>query len=363
VAATYVVLGFLETRQDREDAARANEPVPVRVNAAGWDGQQDFTRWLIVRLGDDYRLRPNVAREMVKRGLILPVIDGLDEMDTDSAGPRARALLDRLNRAPWRDRPVVVMCRTTEFAELTQLRGDNGLHGGTTLTLQPLATGTVSEYLSAHQDETGTGHPGWTQVITHITDHPDGALATCMRNPWMLGLTATALHHTPSYRRPTDLLPPKQPSATCCSLLRSSPRSPPRTKANHTATTPKPTSKKWMRSLARCLQRRRDDGRNGTAIRLDEIWEIAGTGRIRILHGLTFGLLVGLVFKFLFDLGLSYTSLLTDVVGFVVGLTVGSMLGLIRFPRPQRMAWNVTGPSRWRRGLKAGIVVGAVAVS
>ena len=32
---------------------------------------------------------------------------------------------------------------------------------------------------------------------------------------------------------------------------------------------------KWMRSLARCLQHRRDEGRNGTAIRLDEIWEIA----------------------------------------------------------------------------------------
>lgn len=203
VAATYMVRGLLAIRQDLDEARRATVPVPVRVNAAGWDGKQDFTRWLIVRLGYDYRLRPNVAREMVERGLILPVIDGLDEMDTDhSARYRARALLDRLNQGSWRTRPLIVMCCTSEFEALTRLRGDNGLHGNTTVTLQPLEIGTVCEYLAARRNRNPPGHPGWAQVIDHITDHPRGALATSVRTPWMLGLTVSTLQRTPHVAEP-----------------------------------------------------------------------------------------------------------------------------------------------------------------
>jgi Cdc6-like AAA superfamily ATPase len=220
VAATYMVLGLLKTRQNLEDAPRANEPVPVRVNAAGWDGQRDFTRWLIVRLGHDYRLRPNVAREMVERGLIQPVIDGLDEMDTgDSAGSRARALLDRLNRAPWRDRPVIVMCRTTEFAELTQLRGDNGLHGGTTVTLQPLDTDTVDKYLSAHQDETWTGHPGWTRAVCGTTVPPRSSTGPARAACSALTAPPTSSGTRPTSNGPSNHIPanrayPRPPAPT-----------------------------------------------------------------------------------------------------------------------------------------------------
>ncbi|MEV0368174.1 NACHT domain-containing protein [Nocardia fusca] len=367
VAATYLVLGLLEARQDRDDAPRANLPVPVRVNAAGWDGKQDFARWLIVRLGYDYRLRPNVAREMVERGLILPVIDGLDEMDTDdSAGSRARALLDRLNRAPWRDRPVIVMCRTAEFSELIRERGDNGLHGGTTLTLHPLDTDTVGDYLTSHQDETGTGHPGWTRVITHITAHPDGALATSVRNPWMLGLTAATLHHTPhiagrliactTETAVRDLLFTAQIPAAVAATDEGKPY------RDYT----EDNVEEWVRALARCLQRRRDEGRNGTAIRLDEIWEIASMTRIRILHGLAlaltfgppFGLTVGAV------IWLELEGMVGVVAGLVAGLIAGAVFGIvfgiIRFPRPRRMVWNASGPSRWRRGLKAGTLAGVM---
>lgn len=353
VAATYLVLGLLKIRQELDDSPRANEPVPVRINAAGWDGQQDFTRWLIVRLGYDYRLRPNVARKMVERGLILPVIDGLDEMDTDSSRSRARALLDRLNRAPWRGRPVIVMCRTTEFTELTRQRGDNGLHGGTTLTLQPLDTNTVNKYLKKYHEgyrgEADTGAPGWDKVNTHITTHPDGALATCVQNPWMLGLAASTLHTTPHIAEqliscPTetavrDLLFAAQIPAAVAATDEGDETYRDYTEAN---------VEKWMRSLARCLQRRRDDGRNGTAIRLDEIWEIAGINRIRVLHVLVFGSLFGLPLGFMLGLGLGFAGM--------VG--VAFAVGVIKFPRPRRMAWSVPGLSRWRRGLKAGSLAG-----
>ena len=61
-------------------------------------------------------------------GYILPVLDGLDEMDPPDAEPdRARVALDRLNEPPWHNGPVVVMCRADVYARLRELRGDAGL--------------------------------------------------------------------------------------------------------------------------------------------------------------------------------------------------------------------------------------------
>ena len=58
---------------------------------------------------------------------ILPVLDGLDEMDPLDAEPdRARVALDRLDEAPWHNGPVVV-CRADVYARLRELRGDAGL--------------------------------------------------------------------------------------------------------------------------------------------------------------------------------------------------------------------------------------------
>ena len=55
VAATYLVHGLIQRRSELLAATRrAAEPVPVRVNAAGWDGGQEFSAWLITRLEVDY---------------------------------------------------------------------------------------------------------------------------------------------------------------------------------------------------------------------------------------------------------------------------------------------------------------------
>ena len=51
----------LRYRATLADSVRADEPVPVRVNAAGWDGSADFTAWMANQLGIDYPLNPRVA--------------------------------------------------------------------------------------------------------------------------------------------------------------------------------------------------------------------------------------------------------------------------------------------------------------
>lgn len=106
-------------------AAPAGEPVPVRINASGWDGSTDFTTWLVHQLATDYGLNTREARAMVDSDLILPVLDGLDEMDEPEAEPvLASAALDRLNEPPWRNRAVVVACRSRVYTAIRELRGD-----------------------------------------------------------------------------------------------------------------------------------------------------------------------------------------------------------------------------------------------
>lgn len=117
----------------------------------------------------------------------------------DSQGSRARALLDQLNNTSWRNAPVVAVCRTTEFEELSHLGADNGLHGAETVTLQPLSTDRISGYLTNDRDAIGTTSKIWSEVTTQITTEPDSALATALHTPWMLGLATNALHPRPRH--------------------------------------------------------------------------------------------------------------------------------------------------------------------
>ncbi|WP_280488926.1 NACHT domain-containing protein [Nocardia farcinica] len=371
VAATYLVLGLIARRnQLHSDPERAAEPVPVRVNAAGWDGGQGFSAWLVARLGRDYRLRPNVAGKMVKAGMILPVLDGLDEMDDDTTGgARARALLDRLNQREWAHRPVVVLCRSNEFDRLKHAGGDNGLRGAATLSLDPLSAGQPAEYLARHQQRIGATAPAWEQLINHIREHAefehtDSPLAAALRNPWLLGLAVTTLDHSP---------------ATAAALLDSATVEEVRDRlfaaqipaaiaatddTEHFRNYTTDTVTKWLHTLARHLEHRRDIGTNGTAIRLDEIWETAGPNRVRLLHGLAAALLSGLVF------GLAFWLRDGVIAGVQVGLIGGLMFALafylvfsiapghLSVSRAKLIAWKVPTGARWPTGLKTGLSVG-----
>jgi Cdc6-like AAA superfamily ATPase len=102
VLAVRFVLDQLRSRVSLADGVRADEPVPVRVNAAGWDGSADFTAWLANQLTVDYSLNRQIAHAMVDDYHILPVLDGLDEMDPPDTKPvLACAALERLNKPPW----------------------------------------------------------------------------------------------------------------------------------------------------------------------------------------------------------------------------------------------------------------------
>jgi uncharacterized membrane protein YsdA (DUF1294 family) len=366
VAAIQLVLDILKKRFSLNEAAQAEEPVPVRVNAAGWDGREDFTGWLTHCLAFDYGVHKRIGRKLVEEGIILPVIDGLEEMDTVSTGStRARAVLDRLSETPWRHRPFVVLCRTAEFEALCRERSGSGLRGTTSISLQSFTVTQIVDYLAIYQHHIKSSHTGWTAAAEHLKRQPDGPLATALRTPWLLGLAAAAMEYDPQIGfqladchdpdSVQDLLFAAQISAAVTETDRRN--GPYRTYSTKNVQT-------WMLSLARYLERRRETGIEGIAIRLDEIWGLAGSTRCRIIHGLTVACLVSLIGGLGYWFGTGQPPWPGMFTCLVFAGAVAFISWLLRqFDRDieaERFAWRVPGRSRWRRGTAATLLGGLV---
>src|SRR5690606_20604 len=104
---------------------------PARIRTA-------FDDWMVTQL-TTRGVRKATAHALLAHGWILPVLDGLDEMDPDdSNAPRARRTLAALNDPVGpTPRPVVLTCRTQRYDQLARNTG-TALQDATAVTLQPL---------------------------------------------------------------------------------------------------------------------------------------------------------------------------------------------------------------------------------
>ncbi|HWT47833.1 MAG TPA: hypothetical protein VN255_04350 [Mycobacterium sp.] len=315
---------------------------------------------------------------MVDSDLILPVLDGLDEMDAPDAEPvLASAALDRLNEPPWRNRSVVVACRSRVYTAVRDLRGDAGLQFATTVTLQPFSAADIYIYLEQYRDELGIAEAAWAPVTDQLEQAGNGVLATALRTPWILSLAATALYR--GGRQTAVELSACSDGAQIrqilfASLIPAAVESAPRTGGTRTYT--EENVQRWLTTLARHLPQRRTQHSGGAQMALDQIWHLAGPRRCRVLHVVLGG--------FMFAAGFTLAPLLLGAtvgealrVGLVAGivamlrfgLAAGPDVGKLRAKRRRRIvwrgravtrrfAWRVPGRTRWRRGLKRGLMVG-----
>jgi len=74
VLALELLLALLENRAD-------DDPVPIRIPLTQWDTSQPLPSLLVQRLVDAYDWPPDLAAGLVDQGMVLPVLDGMDEMD------------------------------------------------------------------------------------------------------------------------------------------------------------------------------------------------------------------------------------------------------------------------------------------
>jgi hypothetical protein len=177
-----LVLQLLERRQ-------VGDPVPVLFSLASWSpADSDFSGWLAGQLARDY---PFLATRLAGRrrsfmladwlllcGRILPVLDGLDEIPEAARAPT----LANMTRNEM-VRPLVVTCRTGEFAAIVGA----GLRfpGAAIVQLQPLAAATVAGYLRDSVPSAGQAGQ-WDAVIARL--RAQGPLGHALSTPLMAGL-------------------------------------------------------------------------------------------------------------------------------------------------------------------------------
>jgi hypothetical protein len=195
--------------------------VPVRLSASAFNPARDLfdavtmsarlDAWVVRHLVDVYGTRPAVASRLVDDGWIIPVLDGLDEMDADDRPPAlAAAIIRGLNHRGGM-RPVVVTCRRGRYGQLAELQEVPGnpdvLQDATVIEIDPLTVDTVARYLTYRFP--GSARPTrvqqrWEPVVEHIRRDRHGSLARVLRSPLRLFLAVTAYQARDT--RPEELI-------------------------------------------------------------------------------------------------------------------------------------------------------------
>jgi hypothetical protein len=160
------------------EAPRPGDPLPVIVPAAAWrPDTHSLLDWLADQLATDYGWLPVAhARALVARGIVLPILDGLDEMPS-SLRPVAIARINKYHVY----RPLIVTSRAREYIDAV---GETaaGVKGSVVVAVQPLRLKDTKAYLDA------AGGDRWAKVLGKMHTDDDRPLAQVLKNPLMLWL-------------------------------------------------------------------------------------------------------------------------------------------------------------------------------
>jgi hypothetical protein len=308
------------------ERSRGRVVVPVRLSlpafdpASGDDYLDDVAgehlarrldQWVAGHLVTVYGLTEKIAAALVTGGWVLPVLDGLDEMDPVEQWPRRAVALVRAVNHPTADgmRPVILTCRTSRYAQLTghplvQCDGEVEAAAGawtvgvgatsesvvvqdaTVVGIEPLSVSDVIAYLSYRfPDPGGSGRcePRWAPVLDQLAvDRAGDPVVVALRSPLRLFLAVTGYRRVASDPGVlTQYDSAGQLDDHLFGLLV------PALTAQH----PRPTGghypaadvQRWLTTLARHLHRQGEAERSGTDLRLDELWPAAGDHAPRYL--------------------------------------------------------------------------------
>ncbi|MFF4616239.1 hypothetical protein [Nonomuraea jabiensis] len=170
------VLSFMLIRGLLEEW-RPGERVPLLLSAASWDpNREKLDEWIVRTLAvAHYSGAREIPRRLFDHDLLLPVVDGLDEMPEFTRRLAVRAV----NEALARDRPIVLACRSAEYSELIGT-GSPPLRQAPVIELEPLDLEDVTAYLRA----VDWADPAPLEPLyAHLDAHPGGVVEAALTTP------------------------------------------------------------------------------------------------------------------------------------------------------------------------------------
>ncbi|MFR0353400.1 NACHT domain-containing protein [Streptomyces sediminimaris] len=279
VLALELLLALIDDRNE-------DDPVPVRIPLSRWDTErQSLTELLQQRLVEAYDWPKALAAGLVRHRLVLPVLDGLDEMDPplpdgspDPVAPRATAVVRALNAyQQGRDAgPLILTCRSRHYDAL-----DSHIEvlDAARITVAPVNADDARTYLT----DRALDAPRWQPLLDDLAAHPGGTLATILSTPWRLCLSATVYHHD---GQPSELLAFPDADALDCHLLARYIPAATRTTSNPRGYKPEDVHR-WLHHLAThldptgTLSATTPASAEATDLVLHELWPLAGRTRVR----------------------------------------------------------------------------------
>lgn len=316
-------------------------PVPFLASVASWDPTaQDLRRWLGVQLLTDHPALANTSSEGIQQstqadallasGLILPVLDGLDEIPDEVRGPA----ISRINDALRPGEQVMVTCRTRQFRDAVQPEGGVGvtLRAAAAVQLRPLDADTVRDYLC--DDAAGpVAKARWDPVLTVLgTEAPAGQ---ALRTPLMVALARTIYNPRPgelvgTLRDPAELCSPALTDRRSVESLLFDAFIPAAYRHDPGGRWKAQDAERWLVFLARHLE--------GTIASPDLAWwqlQRAVSG-FALATGAMFGAVCGIV-------GGAVSGIVAGADAAIAGSATGAVLGVV--------AGVMSGPViRWRPG-------------
>ncbi|GHO65577.1 hypothetical protein KSC_044690 [Ktedonobacter sp. SOSP1-52] len=152
-------------------------PIPVIFNLASWAGKKGLlVDWLVSELNEKYQVPLRLARSWIEQDCILPLLDGLDEIDPQDR-PACVAAINKY-RQEHGLLPIVVSCRTGDYNEMA--------------VKLVLGDAVLLEALSSEQIDTYLERQGEAAASLRAALQRDQGLAEMVATPLMLSVIIQA---------------------------------------------------------------------------------------------------------------------------------------------------------------------------
>lgn len=332
VLAVQLVRELVRTRPAASGTSNTPCPVPVRVSLSSFDplsggrntadeedldevsGQELARRldtWLATQL-TDRKVPRQQAADLIRAGWIIPVLDGLDEMDPATCPPRrAAAVIRALNATAG---PVVLTSRRERYDQLLRkissaaqgeptvtLPQAHAVQDATTVLLDSLDPAVVRDYLTyLFPDPTQPdGIAAHWRAIARALDraaHPASVpawpdpLVAALCSPWQLYLCRTAFaDHGDPYEQLAGLAPEELTTELMRRLIPAAIEQHPRPEGDRYTAEQVTT---WLTTLARHRHLTGHYGGPSGDILLHELWRAAGPRSPRYLSAVGLSLVM-----------------------------------------------------------------------